>query len=290
MRFPLALKLRLKQLLGLTRSRIIGDHVEALLTNGYNGRLLISTEDLSIGRHLAFEGEYNRTSVEQMSALVTSSSRVLIVGTHVGAILVPLAKIAQDVVGIEANPQTYDLLAKNVLLNGLSNVRVLSLAASNKNGTVEFLLSRSNTGGSKINTEATARRREFVYDRPDKVSVKAARLDDVLRGQTFDFILMDIEGSEHVALQGMPELLANAETLVVEVLPNHIEWVAGVTLSEFLLGVPAAFQYARILTDDDRKTLSRRELLAHLERTWNERYFDGCDVLFSKVATPHQPL
>lgn len=39
-------------------------------------------------------------------------------------------------------------------------------------------------------------------------------------------------------MQGMPDILANTKTLVVEFLPHHITNVAGVTISDFLGNIP----------------------------------------------------
>ena len=48
----------------------------------------------------------------------------------------------------------------------------------------------------------------YFYDSPEIIKVPAGPLDDVLAGQTFDVILMDVDGSEYFALRGMQTLLA----------------------------------------------------------------------------------
>jgi FkbM family methyltransferase len=204
---------------------------------------------------------------------------LLIVGTHVGALLIPLARLAREVVGIEANPETFELLKMNLALNGISNARVLSLAASDKRGDLEFLLSRTNSGGSKI--RPAVERQEFVYDDPKIATVNAARLDDVLCGQSFDLVLMDIEGSEYFALLGMQNILAEARNLVIELLPNHIENVAGISAEQFLKAIPESFRYARFIGEDTGEVMSRAQLSELLPALWKRNYFRGWDIRFS---------
>ncbi len=66
---------------------------------------------------------------------INPTSTVLVVGTHVGALVVPLARKAKHLIGIEANPETYRLLCMNLMLNGLHNVKMQNFAAGEKQGT-----------------------------------------------------------------------------------------------------------------------------------------------------------
>jgi hypothetical protein len=52
-------------------------------------------------------------------------------------------------------------------------------------------------------------------------------------GESFDFILMDIEGSEFAAIHGGRDLLQRCKIFVVEFVPRHIERVAGVSINDF---------------------------------------------------------
>jgi hypothetical protein len=51
-------------------------------------------------------------------------------------------------------------------------------------------------------------------------------------------VLIDIEGSEYFAMQGMADILSQTKTLIVEFLPHHITNVAGVKLADFLDNIP----------------------------------------------------
>ena len=70
------------------------------------------------------------------------------VGAHIGTLVVPLARHAAHVMAIEANPDTFELLNLNLLLNGCANVEALQLAAGEREGEIEFVQNTSNSGGS----------------------------------------------------------------------------------------------------------------------------------------------
>jgi len=150
------------------RQALLGQYSRAILTEGYNGKLLIRTTDMVVGFHLANEGCYDREVVEYHLSYLTHQSKVLIVGTHVGSLLIPLARRVAQVVGIEANQDTFELLQMNLLLNGLKNVTVYNYAAGNENKSVSFIMNTHNTGGSKIKMGVASQEGPsiYTYDNP----------------------------------------------------------------------------------------------------------------------------
>jgi len=84
----------------------------------------------------------------------------------------------------------------------------------------------NNSGGSK--RKPIKQDLGYIYDKPKMVLVQSVRLDDLLQGQIFDLIFMDIEGSEYFALQGMQSILSRAGSLVIEFIPHHLANVASI--------------------------------------------------------------
>ena len=78
----------------------------------------------------------------------------------------------------------------------------------------------------------------YTYDNPEVIDVEAHSLDNYLSNNKFDLVLIDIEGSEYFAMQGMTDILSQTKTLIVEFLPHHITNVAGVKLADFLDNIP----------------------------------------------------
>ena len=259
------------------RRWVIGEHAVAVLADSANGLLLTPVTDFYIGRKLCQHGTFDPRTVERLSALVDQDADVLFVGAHIGSFLVPIARRCRSVVGVEANPATFRLLELNVIVNRLSNVEVFNVAALDREGAVRFVANRVNTGGSKILPEE-ADHPEFDFEDPDVVEVRAAKLDDVLGGRSFDLIVFDVEGSEYRALRGMSETLAGARQIVIEFGPHLIESVAGIKAAQFLGAIPERFTSASLLGED--KSYGRSELLELCDEIWENAYYDTPDLRF----------
>ena len=241
---PISLQLKALTKIGRFREDVMGPYVEAVLTNGYNGRLLVGASDLVVGRELAFAGSYDKAQLELLLSQIVSGSEVLVVGAHVGALLIPLARKAARVVGVEANPQTYQLLSMNVTLNALANVQLHNFAAGSVAGELDFLCNKHNTGGSKVVWHPLPPL--FYYDAPTTSKVAVKRLDDELEGRGFDLIVMDIEGSEYFAFQGMQTILSRSRVLQMEVSRFSIDQVAQVTACELIAPLRAHFSVVAV--------------------------------------------
>jgi FkbM family methyltransferase len=236
---PLPIRLFVSHKVSQVRKRILGRGIEALLVNSYNGRLLVDVEDQAVGRDLIRCGEYARNEIERLLSYTSNTSSVLVVGAHIGTIVVPLAQRCQALTAIEANPHSFQLLKLNLLINGCINVQAMNVAANDKQEELQFLLSRTNSGGSKRMPLV----HDYMYfsDVPEVVKIKSGPLDDLLCGSQFDLIIMDIEGSEYFAIRGMPRLLTSAEVLSVEFIPHHLRNVSGVSVAQLLEGVDPYF-------------------------------------------------
>jgi FkbM family methyltransferase len=246
------------------------------------GMMICSPTDSGVGRQLLKWGHYNPEEVGNLIQLVDSDSRVLVVGGHVGALVVPIAKKVGSVVVVEASPANFEFLQCNVAINGLRNVELRHFAAMESFGQLGFLCSGDNSGGSKVMPRVKTN--EFVYDAPQHIMVACAALDDEVDGE-FDLIVMDIEGAEFHAMLGAKSHLRRAQIFVVEFIPNHLEKVAQVSIESFAeLLISFDFQlvtFPRLkLTGDPRDILlSGLEQVAEMGG-----YEDG--LIFSRSRAP----
>ena len=220
-------------------SRQLGDGVKSVIVDSKNGILAVDPRDLEVGYKLRNYGSYGLDEITRINQLITTKSNVLIVGAHIGSLLIPIAKNCNKVGGIEANPNNFNLLKTNVHLNKAENVSIHNIAASSKEETIKFQMNVVNSGGSK----RLPKNNEYMYryDNPEVIEVQAHSLDEYLNEHKFDLVLIDIEGSEYFAMQGMTEILANCNTLIVEFLPHHLKNVADVTVEQFLSLIPKQF-------------------------------------------------
>lgn len=231
-----------------------------------------------VGGQLRWTGQYGSDEIERIKPKLTSDSRVLIIGAHIGTLAIPLSKHCKEVVAVEANPVTYELLTLNVLLNSASNIQTINIAASDKEEDIEFLLSRENSGGSK--RVPKKKKHMYYYDNPELTTVKAVSLDKYFDEKDFDVIVMDIEGSEFFALKGMQEILSKCKLLVVEFLPHHLKNVSSVSVEQFLSVIEPHF--SRLTIPSKRLVLDSSEFVSHMNEMYNlEQGDDG--IIFEKV-------
>jgi FkbM family methyltransferase len=240
--------------------RAAGAHVQALLVDAGELRFAVDPEDYGVGRALRRDGHYARDEIERLQPLLRAQDTALVVGAHIGALALPLARRCRELVAIEANPHSFELLRTNIAINGIGNCRALNVAASDRDETLPFLLSRVNSGGSK--RQPLHAHYRYTFDKPALVNVPAHALDTLLAPQQFDFILMDIEGSEHFALAGMPRLLQACRTLVVEFMPQHLADVGGVTARQF---AQPLLSFDSLQVPSKHLTVGRDDIVATLE-------------------------
>jgi FkbM family methyltransferase len=204
-----------------------------------HGRFAVDTRDAYVSACLIESGEYSEEELQLLATCIRPGSDALVVGAHIGTLAIPLSRKCRELVAIEANPYTFDLLLRNVKLNERHNIATVQVAASDIPGELEFLCGTHNSGGSK--RAPLKANPDYFYDNPEVVRVPAARLDDICAGRKFDLIHMDIEGSEVFALAGAQTLLPHAKYLSVEFIGHHLTDVAGVTVEEWLAPIRPHF-------------------------------------------------
>ena len=242
--------------------RSLGNDVTGLIVDAKNGRFAVDPADLEVGAKLRIHGAYGMDEVDRIAGLIDETSSVLVVGSHIGSLVIPISKMCNKVVAVEANPRNYRLLETNIRLNEATNVEPHHVAASGKEEMIRFQMNTVNSGGSK--RVPVHNRYIYTYDNPEVIEVQAYALDAYLDDHAFDLVLIDIEGSEYFAMQGMTSILGQTKTLIVEFLPHHITNVAGISLDDFLAQVPEHFTKLTVPTKN--ATYDRGEGMDVLKR------------------------
>lgn len=226
------IKLKIKSIYGKILAKAIGKYAIAVVAKNDYGLFATDIKDFDVGRSLLKSGKWEKDVINRIKQFLHSESHVLIVGAHIGSLVIPLSSNCKELIAIEANPNTYELLKINMLLNNISNCKSFCVAANNKNEKLKFLQNPSNSGGSK----RLPKNKKYIYyyDNPNLIHVDGVVLDNFLQKDRFDFIVMDIEGSEYYALLGMQRILASSKVLQIEFLPHHIKNVSGVSIDEFI--------------------------------------------------------
>lgn len=146
---------------------------------------------------------------------------VLDVGANIGYFTL-LASLLVGPTGVvyafEPDPENFQLLIKNISLNGFENVVAVNQAVGAKSGFVKLFTDEANKGDHRTFDSGEGR--------PSK-QVAITALDDFFakRNKTVDFLKMDIQGFEYQALQGMKKLLNRSKKTkgIVEFWPYGLE-------------------------------------------------------------------
>ncbi|MFT5646625.1 MAG: FkbM family methyltransferase [Aureispira sp.] len=277
------LKYFLKKRKSDKRKTIFGSHAKGVIYISENGVIALPIADTTIGKELGFNGNWDIKEINTVINQTKPEDVIYVIGTHVGTLLVPLAKRVANVIGFEANENTFWFMQMNLCLNKIKNVILFQNAVGNENKTVKFYQNTVNTGGSKIKPIKDSIL--YNYDSPNEVEVPMIALDSFISSENLappNGIIMDIEGSEYYALQGMQHTLKDIRFLYVEYVPHHLQNVSNVTVEEFLKNITPHFSKATFLKNNTIFDLEKTsdQLISYVKNLESKNIAD--DILFTK--------
>ena len=256
-------------------SEIIGTVVETR-----QGVFCVDAEDQFVSKALIEQGAYGLGDITRIEGFLHPSSKILLVGAHIGSLLVPLSKRVGSIVGIEANPRTFRRLRLNVLMNQCHNVHLFNFAASDSAGVIEFVMNKTNSGASK---RMPLIKSDICFqDQPEITRVPSVALDELLPHEQFDLVFMDIEGSELFAMRGMPRILAAAKVVVAEFYPFMVREVADTGVKEFLEPLK---DFNTLVIPTLRKAVHKEDFHAALQDMFDKMQCDD-GLMFLKERAP----
>ncbi|MGD9598146.1 MAG: FkbM family methyltransferase [Steroidobacteraceae bacterium] len=219
------------------RMRVLAAHGIGLVADTKNGTLVVDARDFNVSRHLLERGEYDWPQVTLLSSLVAPGARLVVVGAHVGSVLIPLARIAgaASTIAFEPSPRNRRLLELNLVLNGLAGLAVQASAVGESAGRARFTENPINSGNSRVSALG-------------EISVPVVTLDATLPqdARQIDLLVVDAEGYEVQVLRGARDTLARTRALYVEYAPEQLA-EQGCTVAEFAGLVTAAFAHTYVV-------------------------------------------
>jgi FkbM family methyltransferase len=130
------------------------------------------------------------------------------IGANIGGYSVRLATRGR-VFAFEPDPRNYRLLALNVNLNKLTNIRTYNKAVGDHNGKVKLYLSRFHGRHSTIEGS--------VRGGTEYVIIDSVTLDSILaEPDTIQIMKVDVEGAERLVLEGAIRTLEKTKYVIVE--------------------------------------------------------------------------
>lgn len=170
--------------------------------------------DFNVSRSLLQNGEYDWPQITWLKQVLNAQSRAVFAGAHIGAVLIPLARMVEmrSMLAYEPSPRNFKLLNMNLALNGVEGVIAINAALGDHSGNIQFTENSINTGNSRI---APAN---------GEIMVKLETLDRTVPPDwnSIDLIVMDTEGSEVAAMRGARASLAKTKNLYIEFSPEQL--------------------------------------------------------------------
>ncbi len=167
--------------------------------------LAIDLKDDVIATFLLEYGEWEPGVTRMMKERIRPGMRVVDIGAHVGYSTTLMSKLvgpAGSVTAFEPETYNYSLLTENA--GKLQNCALVNSGVSDAEGVSTLYLAEGNLGGHSMRSKTS-----------NPVKVTTVVLDDFLGAEPVDFIKMDIEGNEPIALRGMQKALAQKDLVLM---------------------------------------------------------------------------
>jgi len=171
-----------------------------------NMKMLIDDKD-SLG--LSSDNAFEPLETQWVKNLISTGDIVLDIGANIGYYSLLFSSLVGEkgqVYAFEPESSNYKLLEKNLQLNNITNVKTFQKGVSDKNATGILYLCEDNKGMHRAYPSLLC---------GDGVDIDLVRLDSFFEQNAiqFNFIKMDIEGYEYLALKGMQKLIKNSQKL-----------------------------------------------------------------------------
>ena len=152
------------------------------------------------------------------------------IGANVGLYSCYAAKLKNiNVYAFEPSVFNLEILTKNIFLNQLSNnVTIVPFPLTDKLKETEFKMTSADWGasvstfGQDYKHDGTKLKREFNYK---MLGLSMNDCVNVLKMKRPDYIKMDVDGIEHLILEGGNQILKKTKSILVEVDENFITQV-----------------------------------------------------------------
>jgi FkbM family methyltransferase len=187
--------------------------VAAELSLGAHGPISITGDarDTSVMSMLTSTRTYEPHVVSLLQSVLTPASVVLDIGANIGVHTLVASTLAREGRVFAFEPSTHHLeyLARNVAANGATNVVIERVAVMDVPGVVVLSMPKTFQAGSFISSD----QREGLVE-----EVPAITIDHWARGagvDSCDFVKIDIEGCEQLALAGAAESLRRWQPLLL---------------------------------------------------------------------------
>lgn len=202
-----------------------------LLNNVQGNKMYVNTEDKSMVPYLLLDRVWEKYKTELFKKIITQGMTVVDVGAGIGYYTLIAAKLVGKtgiVYAFEPEPCNYELLSKNIELNGFTNIVSIKKAISDKKGRANLYFEKErivNPSLSRKNVLTASKHK--VLKKGGFVEVETISIDEFFQktvgNNKVDVIKVDSEGAEGLMVDGAEEILkSNNLKMFIEFWPDGL--------------------------------------------------------------------
>ncbi len=217
--------------------------------------------------HSYLNNIFEHYTLELLSRRLLPGTLFLDIGAHYGIYSISAGVRCPDckVIAFEPSPMNYDILKKNVALNGLKNIAAYDLAVSDRPESREFQVSEQSDNSGFYGSP--------YHKVKKKIPVNAISIDQFIDHSPAVPVIVkiDVEGHEISVLEGMKRLSGASDeiTLLIEFNPDTL--IKAGRRPEDLLSTVDRMGFEMYTIDDEYGKLHR----IHDTSGWESHFGDG---------------
>lgn len=204
----------------LDRLLLSKECIESIPVQGH--KMYVDLRDLGVTVWLRRKGVYHPQMTKVFKDIISEGMTIVDIGANIGYFTLIAARLTGKkgkVFAFEPEPHNFDLLVRNIALNGYDNVIAVQKAISDKNGKAKLFVDRTSWGSHSLMGGGKG----FAQG---VIEVETQTLDDYFkdyRGE-INLIKIDIEGAEAIAFRGMWDTIrsSNGLAIITEFLPDFL--------------------------------------------------------------------
>jgi FkbM family methyltransferase len=156
--------------------------------------------------------KHDKKNFSLLSSLISDGDVIVDVGSHEGlytSFFLEKIKNTGKVYSIELSNSTFEVLRKNV--SRFNNIILMNCAISNVDGQIKYYESKKNHLNNIMGHDVLYNKQEM------KGVITSMRLDTLLKNEKkIKLVKIDVEGAEHLVLEGMEKIVDRIEYILVE--------------------------------------------------------------------------
>ena len=215
-----------------------------ILLEVYGHKMYVDGQDVGFTPLFLVKNAYEKQVIRVFENEIKQGAVVLDIGANIGYHTLTAAKlVGQDgkVFAFEPEPSNFDLLVKNIEINGYSNVIPVQKALSNKGGKAKLFLHEAYRGAHSLlpdNVSILSAGSEASTFLGRCCEVEVETLDELFKDYEgkIDFIKIDVQGAEMAVLGGGKNMIEKNKDLkiVTEFWPAGLRQFPGSSPEEYL--------------------------------------------------------